>query len=291
MDKALSIEEKMRAALPDLTRAERQAATHILSHFPMSALGSITALARAAEVSTPTVVRLVQKLGYRGYTDYQTALRGEVETMLVSPLAKPPRLPGDDGGDGGDHVLIRFAGPVMANLQATIAQIDPATFDRVAAILADPERRVLALGGRLTHAHADYFVTLMRVARPGVALMAHTGDGWPAAMLDVAPGDAVVLFDVRRYETTVVQVAELAAQQGAEVILITDRWHSPAAQFASHILACNIEVPLAWDSTVSILFLVETLLTSVQALGWGEAEDRLKRLEDMYARTRFFRRK
>ena len=62
----MKIEERMRASLGRLTRAERQAATHILSHFPMSALGSITALARAAEVSSPTIVRLVQKLGFRG---------------------------------------------------------------------------------------------------------------------------------------------------------------------------------------------------------------------------------
>lgn len=288
MDPAPSIEQKMRAALPALTRAERQAATHILSHFPMSALGSITALARAAEVSTPTVVRLVQKLGYRGYTDYQTALRGEVETMLVSPLVKTHKQPGDSADD---HVLTRLAGPVLGNLQTTIAQIDPATFDRVAAILADNRRRVLTMGGRLTHAHADYFVTLLRAVRPGVSLVTHAAEDWSVALLDVAPGDAVVLFDIRRYESTVVHVAEEAAGLGAEVVLITDRWHSPAAQYAAHVLACSIQVPLAWDSTVSILFLVEALLTAVQALGWDEAEDRLKRLEEMYARTRFFRRK
>ena len=67
-----SIEDHMRAALPDLTRAERQLATHILRHYPVAALGSITALAKAADVSTPTVVRLVQKLGFKGYPDWKS---------------------------------------------------------------------------------------------------------------------------------------------------------------------------------------------------------------------------
>src|SRR5690606_38279082 len=67
MDQRLRIETRMRASLSDLTRAERQVATHILSHFPMSALGSITTLARAADVSSPTIVRLVQKLGFKGW--------------------------------------------------------------------------------------------------------------------------------------------------------------------------------------------------------------------------------
>ena len=85
MEPSVTVEDQLRTALPDLTRAERQLSTHILSHYPVAALGSITQLAKAAQVSTPTVVRLAQKLGYRGYPDFQNALRGEVEAMLVSP--------------------------------------------------------------------------------------------------------------------------------------------------------------------------------------------------------------
>jgi DNA-binding MurR/RpiR family transcriptional regulator len=281
-----SIEEKMRGALGGLTRAERQAATHILSHYPVSALGSITALARAADVSSPTVVRLVQKLGYRGYTDYQTALRAEVESLLVSPLAKQARR---DEGESDTHVLRRYAAAAVANIEATLAQIDAAEFDAVAALLADTSRRVMALGGRLTHVHADYFATLMKVARPGVSLISGPAEPWPAAMLDLAPEDVVVLFDIRRYEAAVVQAAEQAAEQGAAVVVVTDRWRSPAAARARHVLACQIEVPAAWDSTVSILMLIETLVASVQSRNWGDTENRLKRLEEIYARTRFFR--
>ena len=64
MDKSLTLADQLRAALSGLTPAERQLATHILSHYPVAALGSITQLAKAALVSTPTVVRLVQKMGY-----------------------------------------------------------------------------------------------------------------------------------------------------------------------------------------------------------------------------------
>lgn len=284
---ALAIEDRLRRALPDLTRTERLLATHLLGHYPVAALGSITALARAAGVSTPTVVRLVQKLGYRGYPDFQHALRAEVEDMLASPLAKhdkwAQRAP-------DTHVLNRFADAVVANLSATLAQIDHAEFDAAAALLADRTRRIHAMGGRITHALADYFVTLMRVVRPEVALIPDLSNAWPAALLDMKPGDVLLLFDIRRYENTVLQVAELAAEQGAEVILVTDRWVSPAAIHARVTLACHIEAPSAWDSTVSILVLVETLLASVQSLTWTETEPRLERMEDLYSRLRLFRR-
>lgn len=287
MKTAITVEEQMRMALPTLTRAERQLATHILRSYPVAALGSITALAKAGEVSTPTVVRLVQKLGFKGYPDFQSSLRGEVEAMLISPLAKHDRWA---GGVPDTHILNRFADAVVANLQATLSQIDHADFDTACALLADPDRRLFAMGGRITHALADYFVTLMKVVRPEVTLLSDMSSTWPPALLDMARGDVLLVFDIRRYENSVLQLVELAVEQGAEVIVITDRWISPAASHARLTLSCHIEAPSAWDSTVSILVLVETLLAAVQSLTWPETAGRLKRLEELYARSRFFRR-
>ena len=287
MDKSLTLADQLRAALSGLTPAERQLATHILSHYPVAALGSITQLAKAALVSTPTVVRLVQKMGYRGYPDFQNSLRGEVEAMLATPLTKHDQRAGrvPDG-----HILNRFAEAMVANMQATLNQIDHAAFDAAAALLADPKRRVFAVGGRITHAMADYFTSLMKVVRPEVTLLSDNSSTWPPALLDMARGDVLLVFDIRRYENVVLQVAEMAREQGAEIVLITDRWVSPAASFASHTFACHIEAPSAWDSNVTLMVLVETLLAAVQDLTWGVTEGRMRRLEELYARTRLFRR-
>ena len=287
MAETMTMDDQLRAALSDLTRAERQLATHILSHYPVAALGSITQLAKAALVSTPTVVRLAQKLGYKGYPDFQNSLRAEVETMLISPLAKHDRWA---GGVPDTHILNRFADAVVSNLQATLGQIDHAEFDAAAALLADPARRVFAMGGRITHAMADYFTSLMKVVRPEVTLLSDSSSTWPPTLLDMSQGDVLLVFDIRRYENAVLQVAEMAKEQGAEIILITDRWVSPAAAHARHTLCCHIEAPSAWDSNVSLMVLVETLLAAVQGLTWEVTESRMKRMEDLYARTRFFRR-
>ena len=104
------------------------------------------------------------------------------------------------------------------------------------------------------------------------------------------PGDVLLVFDIRRYENSILQLVDLAVDQGACVVLITDPWVSPASAQAQHTLACHIEAPSAWDSTVSIMVLVETLLAAVQDLTWDVTEGRLKRLETLYDRSRFFRR-
>lgn len=288
MESPETIETRMRRSLEDLTRAERQAATHILSHYPMSALGSITALAEAAEVSSPTIMRLVQKLGFRGWSDYQSALRLEVERLLVAPLV-PARAgrPGRRAPAG--HPLARHALQVATNIEATLALIPPADFDGAATLLADPARRVAIMGGRLTHALADYMATLLRVTRPEVIHVADLLTDWQQALLDLRAGDVAVIFDIRRYEQNAVQFAELAAGQGAAVIVLTDRWLSPAALHARHVLACHVEMPAAWDSVATLLVVVEALLAQVQGRLPDLVQDRLNRLEDYFARTRLFR--
>lgn len=282
-----STESRLRAALPGLTRAERQLAAHMLGNYPVSVLASVASLARGAGVSAPTVVRLVQKLGYSGYPEFQSQLREEVAEKLASPIAKRDKWA---GSAGNDHILSSFTAQVVENLNATLSQIDRAGFDRVAALLGDPQRRIHMMGGRLTQAIADYFTTALKVMRGDVALLSHMPNTWPPALLDMREGDVLVVFDIRRYEQTVLQVVELAREQGAEVVLVTDRWISPAASFAQHLMPCHIEVPSAWDSLASLTVLVEALLAAVQQRNWDDTADRLQRMEALYSRTQLFRR-
>ncbi|MGB3176877.1 MAG: MurR/RpiR family transcriptional regulator [Albidovulum sp.] len=283
----LTVEQKIKAGFDGLTRAERQLAQHVTRHYPVAVLGSITALAKGAEVSTPTVVRLVQKLGYKGYPDFQRVVRAEVEERLISPIAKHDRWA---GGVPDTHILNRFADAVVGNLQATLGQIDHAEFDIIAGLLADKNRKIFAMGGRITHSMADYFVTHMKVIRRDVTLISDMSNAWPPALIDMGPGDILLAFDIRRYENNVLALVEMAADQGAEVVLITDQWVSPAAERARYRLSAHIEVPSAWDSTVAIQVLIETLMAAVQSLTWDETQARMKRLEELYSRARFFRR-
>ena len=69
-----------------LTPAEKQLAAHLRRNYPVAGLASITRLGRAAGVSSPTVVRLVQKLSFRGYPEFQAALREELAAQLGSDV-------------------------------------------------------------------------------------------------------------------------------------------------------------------------------------------------------------
>ena len=129
----------------------------------------------------------------------------------------------------------------------------------------------------------------MNVVRPEVTLLLDNPAAWPPAMLDMAQGDVLVVFDIRRYENVVLQLTEMAREQGAEIILITDCWGYHLLQALPRItFACHIEAP---SSNLTLVVLIETLLSAVQELTWGVTEGRMQRMGELYARTRLFRRR
>lgn len=283
---ALTVAERMRARFDDLTRAERQLASAMLANYPVTGLGSITRVAEAADVSTPTVVRMAKKLGFSGFPPLQAALRQELEATISNPIAKHDRW-AQDAPD--THILNRFAGVVMENMRLTLNQIDPDVFDAVTALLADGDRQIHVVGGRITRSLADYLFTHMQVIRKDVTQVASNSNTWPHYVLNMNEGDVLVAFDIRRYEHDILRLAEMAKARGIKLVLFTDHWRSPAAAYADHAFHARIEAPSAWDSSVVIMFIVEALISAVQNATWGDSKQRMGELEQLFDQTRLFR--
>ncbi len=282
----LTVAECIREKFDNLTRAERQMANAMMRNYPVSGLGSITAVADASDVSTPTVVRMAKKLGFSGFPELQAALKTELEATLSSPIAKHDRWAKNVPDT---HILNRFADAVMDNLRQTLSQINPEEFDTMIDLLSDQNRAVHVVGGRITRSLADYFFTHMQVIRDGVTLVASNANTWPHYVLSMKEGDVLVVFDIRRYENDILRLVEMAKKKGVVIILFTDQWGSPVTEHATHNLLSRIEAPSAWDSSAVILFIVEAAISAIQTANWKETKDRMQTLEDLYDQTKMFR--
>lgn len=281
-----TVSDVINAHFDALTRAEKQLATSLLDNYPVSGLGSITTVAENAGVSTPTVARMVQKLGYRGFPDFQAHLHHELEATLSNPITKHDRWAANAPGT---HILNRFADAITANLRQTLSQIEIEDFDGAAALIANRKRNIYLVGGRITKALADYLFTHLQVIRPNVTQLASNPSSWPQYVLNMKAGDVIVVFDIRRYEQEMETFSRVARERGVEIVLFTDQWASPIAKLAAHTFRIQIEAPSAWDSSVVTLFVVEALIEAVQSANWSETRDRMKALEELFEASRLFR--
>jgi DNA-binding MurR/RpiR family transcriptional regulator len=281
-----TIAESIRLAFDSLTRAERQLANTIVENYPVSGLGSITQVAEKSGVSSPTIVRMVKKLGFKGFPEFQTELRRELEAKIAGPIAKHDTW-AQKAPDS--HILNRFAEAVIGNIRQSLGQIETETFDATCNLLSNTRYPLYIVGGRITRALADYLFLHMQVIRRGVTHIQPISNSWPHYFLDIQQGDVLVIFDIRRYENSTLKLAEIAHERGAQIILFTDQWRSPVEKYSKYCFSAKIVVPSAWDSTVELLLLVETFVAAVQELTWPETRGRMEDLEDMFDRTRFFR--
>ncbi|WP_323764442.1 MurR/RpiR family transcriptional regulator [Marinovum sp.] len=281
-----TVRELIREQYSELTQSERKFANSLLENYPAAGLASITIVAAQAGVSTPTIARMVQKLGFKGYPQFHKALLRELQAKVSGPTERRANW-ASEAPDS--HLLNRFAKAVTQNIQTTFGNVPSEAFDAAAQLLARPDRTLFIVGGRITHALADYAFTHLQAVRPKVIHLTSSSATWPHYLLDMEAGDTLLMFDIRRYESSLLRLAELARERGVEVVLLTDQWASPVAEIASHSFNCWVEIPSAWDSNVSTLMLLEALIAAVQEEAWPETKARYDRLDRLFEQTRLFR--
>jgi DNA-binding MurR/RpiR family transcriptional regulator len=273
----LSIAESIRQGLARLTPTERKPAMALLANYPVPGLETVAQFARRAGVSGPTILRLVAKLGFASYPQFQQALRDELELRLQPPLAKAPARRKQGRADA--DFLNRYGRAIIANIERSLGEVSRSEFKGTLDLLSDRRRRISLVGGRFTASLALQFYLHLRELRPQVHLVSGQTATWVEHLLDVGRRDVLIVFDIRRYQDDVVRFSQEAAALGADIVLFTDHWLSPIAAVARHVFALRTTLPSSWESFAALSALTEVMVARLQELNWGEASRRMERLE------------
>jgi DNA-binding MurR/RpiR family transcriptional regulator len=260
-----------------LTASERSVARVILTDYPMSGLDSIASLASKSSVSPPTVLRLVAKLGFAGWPQFQAALREEVAQRLASPLAMYDQRRGATPLHDADYA----EGIFMRALETSFARLKGDVVDEAVRALTDPKSRIHVIGGRFSTALAVYFATHLQLLRPHVSAVSEIPIHRSNALLDMGRNDIVVALDFRRYQRDTIEFGTAAAQMGARIILFTDPWLSPLVNSAKTVITVETTSPSPFDSFVSAMGVLELLIHRISESVGDDSLERMKALDEL----------
>jgi DNA-binding MurR/RpiR family transcriptional regulator len=255
----VTVADRLRLRLGELTHAERKVARALMADYPVGGLEPVARLAAAAGVSPPTVIRLVAKLEFDGYPDFQQSLKSEVSARLSSPLQMHAERPGARRGGA----LPNSERLLCDGIRSSFAHLPPAEFEQAVKLLADSRRSVTLAGGRFSTMLAEYLATHLRILRPRVQMLSAAGPDRVTGLLDVGRRDVFVAFDYRRYQHDTVRLALTAKQQGAVLIAFTDPYLSPLAARADVILTSSVQSPSPFDALTPAMALVETIIAAL----------------------------
>lgn len=261
-----TVGEKIASAMQALSPAERKVARKLLSDYPVAGLDTVASLADGSGVSGPTVLRFAKSLGFASFRGFQAALRGEVGHRQESNLSQA--IHGAAGTQEPQSILQDARTAYIRGIEHTFSNLVDDEIDSVVRLMSDPKRRVLTWGGAYSSILADYLMAQLSPMRQQVHSLPWNSVAAASSLADLTRRDVVVVFDFRRYDEFSEARARAASDQGVKVVLVTDRWLSPIAASADHVLTVDVTASGPSDTLVPALALVEGLCDLVtHALG------------------------
>ncbi|MGW2787334.1 MurR/RpiR family transcriptional regulator [Streptomyces populi] len=275
-----TLADDIRLKLGILSPAERKVARVLLASYPSSGFETIATLAERAAVSAPTVLRFVNRLGYNGFPDFQAALRAELEDRNASPLSLYEATDDAGSADSAAGLMARSSKLFTAAVAQTLAETPPHDLEHAIALLSDRKRRITLAGGRFTDLLAQYLGLHLMQLRDDVRFLPERAVERTAVLAALTRRDVLVIFDYRRYEHDKLALAQLAQEHGGKVIVFTDTWLSPAASHAEVVFPSQVTTPSPYDSLVSTLAVIETVVAGLVTAMGNEAHQHMKHVED-----------
>ena len=260
-DAPTDLRERIRAARPSLSPAERQVADWVLRQ-PGTVLSlPVAAIAREAGVSQPTVIRFCRSMGCHGLSDFKLRL---AQGNVVRDTA-PARIASPSG--------MRVLQNAIDSLTTLQDRFDPRTLDAAVALVDSAHRIDLygfgSSGVVALDAQTKFF-------RYGIPANAYSDPYLVSMSLNVLQaGDVVIAISksgaLPELQTAVERVREL----GVRVIAVTAPG-SPLAALADVVLPAGVDDAVADRSMVARLLhlaLLDALVLEV-ALRKGSALQR-----------------
>ncbi|MBA8881147.1 MurR/RpiR family transcriptional regulator [Phyllobacterium myrsinacearum] len=271
-----TISELISEKIDAMSASERKAAQTLIANYPLIGLRTVAEFSTQAGVSSPTILRFVSRLGFQSYPEFQQVLQQELAAQLQSPLNRTTIIQSPKGSAA--YPLMEAA---IENIRETFHHLSAQQLDDVTEALSRTRTHVYLLGGRFTDPIAIYMAAHLKIIRSGVTHLTGQESNWRDQLIDMGKKDVLVIFDIRRYQDSLIRFAEKAQARGVEIVLITDQWLSPIARFARHVIAGRTAVPSPWDSSTTLFLMAETLIAGVTQKLQNSSAERIRDMEQL----------
>jgi RpiR family carbohydrate utilization transcriptional regulator len=223
--------DMIRTQLDSLSKSERKVALAVLENPELTISENITALAKSAQVSEPTVVRFCRTVGYDGWHEFKL--------KLAQGLALAP--PGADESPLQDDLAIDLVSKICSrSINALLDlrnNLDPDAIERALDVLARANKIEFYGQGTSGIIAADAQHKFFRSGIPTVAYTDPHIHAISAALLQ--KGDAVVAISQRGSSTSLMRSVQLARKTGADVIVMAPTG-TPITELATVLIPIDL---------------------------------------------------
>ncbi|HKK56348.1 MurR/RpiR family transcriptional regulator [Marinobacter sp.] len=273
--------EDIQSRLETLNKSERKVAEAILRDPSAATRYSIAALARAADVSEPTVNRFCRGFSATGFPDFKIRLAQSIATG--TPYIGQNVEPDDTVTEFADKIMLSTIASLDKARQALDPQALAAAIDH---LIQAKQINFFGMGGSAPvamDAQHKFFRFNIPVMSYDDALMQRM------VAAGSARGDVIVLISFTGRTRETVEIAQQARNNGATVIGITTP-DSPLAEACTVVVGINApedtEVYMPMSSRIIHLTVIDILATGVTLKRGTDFLDHLRNIKESLRPTR-----
>jgi DNA-binding MurR/RpiR family transcriptional regulator len=271
-----TLQDRIAAGYAGLSTQLRRAADYVAAHPMDVASRSLRAISVASELPPATYSRLARALGFDGYEQMRELCRLTVEQRVDGFADKAKRLGQGDSSAAG--IIERQTSAVIANIQALQAELDPTRMEAAANALGRAGRVVL-FGAYGSTGIVEYLAYLAHYSRGNWMLAGRMGGAMGASLVDMKQGDVLLVVTKSPYARRSIAAVDLARQQGAQTIIITDSHSCPAIAHADFAFIVPSDSPQFFSSYAATLTLLECLMALVVSRDPEGSSQRIREIE------------
>ena len=269
-----TILERLASELPELTPEAQKAATYVLENPRDVGVSTVREIAEAANVKPNTFVRMARQVGFEGYDDFRVPFReairrGAVDFPDRARWLQEVRKSGDLGGLYADMVQ-----EVLNNIEETFAGISADQLKDAANSIWN-SRNIFVLGVGVHNSNARNFTYLASTGMVQFHSIPKPGSTPVDDLAWADERDVLIAITCKPYRSEVVEAVKIAREQNMTIIALSDSPASPILRDADHGFVVSVDTPQFFPSSVSIIALLETLLSFVIAVASDEIVDRV----------------
>ncbi len=273
---SLSVLHRLADELTDLTPEAQKAATYVLENPRDVGVSTVREIAEAASVTPNTIVRMARQVGFRGYDDFRAPFRDAIRDGAAdfpdrARWLQEVRKSGSLGGLYADMVQ-----SALRNMEASFAGISIEQLIAAATAIWE-SRNVFTLGVGLQNSNARNFTYLASTGMVQFHAIPRAGSTPVDDLAWADKRDVLIAITCKPYRKEVVEAVRIAGEQGVTIIGISDSPASPIIRNADHGFNVSVDTPQFFPSSVSIIALLETLLSMVVSVASEEIVDRVEK--------------
>lgn len=246
------------------------------------AFSSALEVGKKVNVSESTVIRWAQKLGFKGYAEFQSVMQKKLAEQRIEQVED-------------EDTEVFASQSILKNLLdadiKSIAQLKETLQEEQLLQVVDligSARKIYVTSNFFDFGLAHSFTHWMNRVLDHTELLMQGDMQYYHQLSKLTKDDVLIAFAFPRYTKNVMETLQTAKEQGTSVIVITDKADAPVAQYADELLLVPISTNLSIDSYTAVHALLTSIMRFIYVKEHEKVKENLIRIDAMYERKEIF---